>query len=80
MGFAAETDNPLEYGKAKLERKGADLLMVNSVAGGAVFGELRNSGWLIGKGGNVEEIPDGPKHVVAARIWNGIEALSLNRQ
>ena len=80
VGFAAETDNPLEYGKAKLERKGADLLMVNSVAGGAVFGELRNSGWLIGRGGDVEEIPDGPKHVVAARIWDGIEALSLNRQ
>lgn len=80
VGFAAETDNPLEYGKAKLERKGADMLMVNSVAGGAVFGEARNSGWLIGRGGDVQEIADGPKHVVAARIWDAIEEMTVNRQ
>lgn len=80
VGFAAETDNPLEYGKAKLARKGADMLMVNSVAGGSVFGELRNSGWLIRADGEVEEIADGPKYVVAAQIWDGIEALTLNRQ
>lgn len=79
VGFAAETDNPLEYGKAKLERKGADMLMVNSVAGGAVFGEARNSGWLIGRDGAVEEIADGPKHVVAARIWDAIEEMAENR-
>lgn len=79
VGFAAETDNPLEYGKAKLERKGTDMLMVNSVAGGAVFGEARNSGWLINRDGEVEEIADGPKHVVAARIWDAIEATAENR-
>lgn len=80
VGFAAETDNPLEYGKAKLERKGADMLMVNDVAGGAVFGQPRNSGWLINRDGNVEEITDGPKHVVAARIWDAIEKMNVNRQ
>lgn len=79
VGFAAETDNPLEYGQAKLERKGADMLMVNSVAGGAVFGEARNSGWLIGRDGDIEEIADGPKHVVAARIWDAIEKLTRSR-
>lgn len=79
VGFAAETDNPLEYGQAKLERKGADMLMVNSVAGGAVFGEARNSGWLIGRDGAIEEIADGPKHVVAARIWDAIEKLTQSR-
>ncbi|WKK61608.1 bifunctional phosphopantothenoylcysteine decarboxylase/phosphopantothenate--cysteine ligase CoaBC [Corynebacterium sp. P3-F1] len=79
VGFAAETDNPLEYGQAKLERKGADMLMVNSVAGGAVFGEARNSGWLIGRDGAIEEITDGPKHVVAARIWDAIEKLTQSR-
>ncbi|SDS01934.1 phosphopantothenoylcysteine decarboxylase / phosphopantothenate--cysteine ligase [Corynebacterium timonense] len=73
VGFAAETDNPLEYGKAKLARKGADLLMVNSVAEGKVFGQPRNSGWLIGRDGSVSEIADGPKHVVAAQIWDAIE-------
>ena len=76
VGFAAETDDPLELGRAKLARKGADMLMVNSVAGGKVFGELRNSGWLIGADGSTEDIADGPKHVVAARIWDAIEKIS----
>ncbi len=76
VGFAAETDDPLELGRAKLKRKGADMLMVNSVAGGKVFGELRNSGWLIGADGSTEDIADGPKHVVAARIWDAIEKIS----
>ncbi|GAB3075193.1 bifunctional phosphopantothenoylcysteine decarboxylase/phosphopantothenate--cysteine ligase CoaBC [Corynebacterium aquatimens] len=74
VGFAAETDNPLEYGKAKLARKGADMLMVNSVQGGKVFGEERNSGWLLSADGGVEEIADGTKHVVAAEIWDAIES------
>ena len=76
VGFAAETDDPLENGRAKLARKGADMLMVNSVAGGKVFGELCNSGWLLGADGSTEEIADGPKHVVAARIWDAIEKIT----
>ncbi|EEI16729.1 bifunctional phosphopantothenoylcysteine decarboxylase/phosphopantothenate--cysteine ligase CoaBC [Corynebacterium lipophiloflavum] len=73
VGFAAETDNVLDNGRAKLKRKGADMLMVNSVAGGAVFGQPRNSGWLLGADGSEVEIPDGPKQVVAARMWDVIE-------
>lgn len=76
VGFAAETDDPLENGRAKLARKGADMLMVNSVAGGKVFGELRNSGWLLGADGSTEDIEDGPKHVVAARMWDAIEKIT----
>lgn len=72
VGFAAETDNPLEYGRAKLERKGADLLMVNSVAGGKVFGEARNSGWILGADGAEVEVEDGSKQVVAARILDEV--------
>ena len=74
MGFAAETDNALEYGKAKLARKGADLLMVNDVSGGKVFGQARNSGWLLSRDGGVATIEDGTKHEVAAQIWSAIEA------
>ena len=74
MGFAAETDNALEYGKAKLARKGADLLMVNDVSGGKVFGQARNSGWLLSRDGRVATIEDGTKHEVAAQIWSAIEA------
>ena len=74
MGFAAETDNALEYGKAKLARKGADLLMVNDVSGGKVFGQARNSGWLLSRDGGGATIEDGTKHEVAAQIWSAIEA------
>ncbi|QDR78160.1 bifunctional phosphopantothenoylcysteine decarboxylase/phosphopantothenate--cysteine ligase CoaBC [Corynebacterium sanguinis] len=73
VGFAAETDNVFDNGRAKLKRKGADMLMVNSVAGGAVFGQPRNSGWLLGADGSEVEIADGPKQVVAARMWQVIE-------
>lgn len=73
MGFAAETDNELENGRAKLKRKGADLLMLNSVAGGNVFSQSRNRGWLLSSTGEEVEIEDGTKHEVAARIWNAIE-------
>ncbi|SDL74502.1 Phosphopantothenate-cysteine ligase /Phosphopantothenoylcysteine decarboxylase [Corynebacterium mycetoides] len=74
VGFAAETDDVLVNGRKKLERKGADMLMVNSVAGGAVFGQPSNSGWLLGADGSVAEIAEGPKQVVAARMWQAIEA------
>ena len=73
VGFAAETDNELENGRAKLKRKGADLLMLNSVAGGNVFGQSTNRGWLLSASGEEVEIEDGTKHEVAARIWNAIE-------
>lgn len=74
VGFAAETDNPLEYGKQKLQRKGADLLMVNSVAGGDVFGQPRNRGWILARDGSVTEVADGSKQVVAAQILDAAEA------
>lgn len=74
VGFAAETDNVLEYGRAKLQRKGADLLMVNAVTGGKVFGEERNQGWILGADGSQSEVLDGTKHEVAVALWDAIEA------
>ena len=32
VGFAAETENVLENGRAKLERKGVDAVVVNDVS------------------------------------------------
>ena len=73
VGFAAETDNELEHGKAKLARKGADMLMLNSVAGGGVFGEPENAGWILTADGSVQEVPRGSKHVVASAILDAVE-------
>lgn len=77
VGFAAETDDVLDNGRAKLKRKGADLLMVNSVAGGKVFGEARNAGWILGADGSEVEVSDGTKMEVAVRIWDAIEAYGV---
>ena len=44
MGFAAETDDVVERGRRKLERKGVDLLVVNDVsAPGAGFDHDTNA-------------------------------------
>ena len=48
VGFAAETGDDtgsvLDLARAKLARKGCDLLVVNDVSGGAVFGSRRQRG------------------------------------
>ena len=87
VGFAAETGDeshtPLEHGKAKLLRKGCDLLMCNEVGDGKVFGQRSSQGWLLHPEGDsvaVTEIPFGSKLEVAARIWDGIESLSRQRR
>ncbi|WP_448302197.1 bifunctional phosphopantothenoylcysteine decarboxylase/phosphopantothenate--cysteine ligase CoaBC [Corynebacterium resistens] len=83
VGFAAETGDeshtPLEHGKAKLLRKGCDLLMCNEVGDGKVFGQRSSQGWLLHPEGDsvaVTEIPFGSKLEVAARVWDGIESLT----
>ena len=55
VGFAAETDDPLERGRRKLARKGVDLLVVNDVtAHGAGFDHDTNVVTILGADGSVE--------------------------
>lgn len=82
VGFAAETGDenhsPLDHGKAKLLRKGCDLLMCNEVGVGKVFGQRDSQGWLLHPAGDsvaVTEVPHGSKLQVAADIWDEIESL-----
>ena len=73
VGFAAETESTLvELGRDKLVRKGADLLYVNNVAQGAVFGSDSTSGALLSVDGSSEFFENVSKHEVARRIVNGI--------
>lgn len=78
VGFAAETgdgeNSALEYAKAKLKRKGCDLIMCNEVGEGKVFGTTRNQGWLLDTEGGVVEVEDGSKHAVAAQILAAVDA------
>jgi len=62
VGFAAETESDIDSlliaGKGKLAAKGVDLLYVNDVSQGKVFGSDETSGFLIAKDGNVIDVPN----------------------
>ena len=47
VGFAAETKDHLQEGRRKLESKGLDLIYVNDVSGGAIFGQDQTMGTIL---------------------------------
>jgi len=68
VGFAAETENLLDHARAKLARKGCDLMVANDVSAAAgTFGGDANTVHLIGADG-VESWPPLSKIEVAARL------------
>ena len=76
VGFAAETGDEdgdvLTHARAKLARKGCDLLVVNDVSAGQVFGRSENSVVVLAADGSATEVPHGSKDAVAAGIWSTI--------
>jgi phosphopantothenoylcysteine decarboxylase/phosphopantothenate--cysteine ligase len=78
VGFAAETgddrDDVLSHGRAKLARKGCDVLVVNAVGGGRAFGTLDNAAVLLGADGSETAVPLGPKAVLAAAVCDAVAA------
>jgi phosphopantothenoylcysteine decarboxylase/phosphopantothenate--cysteine ligase len=76
VGFAAETGDErgdvLTHARAKLARKGCDLLVVNDVSGGRVFGSPDNAAVVLAADGSAVELPEGSKDAVAAGIWTAI--------
>ena len=56
--------------RAKLARKGCDLLVVNDVSGGQVFGRAENAVVVLAADGAATEVPPGSKDAVAAGIWD----------
>ncbi|GII76138.1 phosphopantothenoylcysteine decarboxylase [Sphaerisporangium rufum] len=73
-GFAAETDDVLANGRAKLARKGCDLLVVNQVGAGLAFGTPDNAAVVLVAGGDPVEIPRGPKEELADTVWDLVAA------
>ena len=70
VGFAAETQDVLANGRAKLARKGCDLLVVNQVGEGLAFGTSHNSAVVLGSDGSATELPFGPKEALADTVWD----------
>ena len=73
VGFAAETGDDeadvLTHARAKLARKGCDLLVVNDVSAGRVFGRAENAAVVLAADGTATELPEDSKDAVAAGIW-----------
>ena len=76
VGFAAETGDEsgsvLDHARAKLARKGCDLLIVNDVAGGAVFGSADNQAVILSADGEQRDVPFGSKTALAHVIWDEV--------
>ncbi|MEE1929040.1 bifunctional phosphopantothenoylcysteine decarboxylase/phosphopantothenate--cysteine ligase CoaBC [Streptomyces sp. TRM 70351] len=70
VGFAAETDDVLAAGRAKLARKGCDLLVVNEVGEQRTFGSPDNEAVVLGADGSETHVPHGPKEALADTVWD----------
>jgi len=78
VGFAAETGDEtgsvLEHALAKIKRKGCDLLVVNDVSGGKVFGSEENEAVVLDAAGESTPVPRGSKSALAQVIWDRVVA------
>ncbi|MEU0808496.1 bifunctional phosphopantothenoylcysteine decarboxylase/phosphopantothenate--cysteine ligase CoaBC [Streptomyces sp. NPDC005970] len=70
VGFAAETDDVLANGRAKLARKGCDLLVVNEVGEHKTFGSEANEAVVLAADGTETPVPYGPKEILADTVWD----------
>lgn len=69
-GFAAETDLDEDAARAKLARKGCDLLVVNRVGDGLGFGTADNEAVVFGADGSRTPIPRRSKDGLADAVWD----------
>jgi len=72
VGFAAETNNVVDYARSKLERKNLDLIAANHVGGNDTgFGTPDNAITLIGKD-SVIELPKQSKQALARTLISAV--------
>jgi phosphopantothenoylcysteine decarboxylase/phosphopantothenate--cysteine ligase len=78
VGFAAETGDEeatvLDHGRAKLARKGCDLLVVNDVGGGKAFGTDDNEVVILGSDGTEVLVARASKQTVSDAVWDAVAA------
>lgn len=76
VGFAAETGDAngdvLFHARAKLRRKGCDLLVVNAVGENRAFEVDNNDGWLLAADGTEVALEHESKTVMASRIVDAV--------
>lgn len=78
VGFAAETGDAerdvLTLGREKLARKGCDLLVVNDVSAGKVFGRADNEVTILGSDGSQVDVARADKAEIADAVWDAVVA------
>ncbi|HEY2508007.1 MAG TPA: bifunctional phosphopantothenoylcysteine decarboxylase/phosphopantothenate--cysteine ligase CoaBC [Streptosporangiaceae bacterium] len=74
VAFGAETGDLLANGRAKLARKGCDLLVVNRVGNGLAFGTADNEAIVLGSDGSETKLPRAAKEEIADSIWDLVAA------
>ena len=80
VGFALETNDALDHGKAKLRDKKLDLIVVNDATEpGAGFGVDTNRVTLIDRAGAEEVLPLLSKSDVADAILDRVERMAHGR-
>ena len=73
VGFAAETQNLLQYAKEKIAKKNLDFIVANDVTmKGAGFNTATNLVKIISRNGEIKELPLLEKREVARRIFDYI--------
>ncbi len=75
VGFAAETENMMENGRAKLLKKGADAIVANDVTGEGVGIDADHNAATFLTTTTAIELPQMPKRQLADRILDEILAL-----
>jgi phosphopantothenoylcysteine decarboxylase/phosphopantothenate--cysteine ligase len=76
VGFAAETENLVEYARSKLRAKNCDLVVGNQVGqAGSGFEAEENAVVLVSREGDVVEVPRAPKRAIADRILDRVVEL-----
>jgi phosphopantothenoylcysteine decarboxylase/phosphopantothenate--cysteine ligase len=75
VGFAAETENPLENGRAKLLRKGVDAIVVNDVSRDGIGFDSDNNGATFLTATTAQDLPEMSKRKLADRILDEVVAL-----
>jgi phosphopantothenoylcysteine decarboxylase/phosphopantothenate--cysteine ligase len=73
VGFAAETDHPIEHGQAKLTNKHLDMLVVNQIGGEqSAFGNDPNEVYVLTPGSAPHQIPRMSKRQLADTLLDRI--------
>jgi phosphopantothenoylcysteine decarboxylase/phosphopantothenate--cysteine ligase len=79
VGFAAETGDSegsvLDHGRAKLARKGCDLLVVNEVGEGRGFETDDNEVVVLAADGTATSVARASKAAIADAVWDRVVAL-----